>query len=461
MMGSTKELDLLFDCEANNASGKIIIYSSLISERLKFTCDFIFNRVLQSPYVLISEVKEFEQLKGFKINYSLNNFPGIVQIIPQSLLIEKNISEKKPIPIFKMGSIYFFSNKPDEGNNDLCFHFDVFSAVFYLVSRYEEWQSFKKDKHLRFEATESILFQHKFHLKPVVDYWILELSHFLKKKYLEIEFPEKIFKVISTIDVDNLFAYKHKGLARTIGASLKDLVKCDFKNLSERLKVISGKSKDPFDIYESVSDFCFELKIPLIYFFLMRTGTAFDRTVNPASSAFDKVFRTLKTKNVNIGLHPSYNAAFEPSRLKNEHALISSKLVSDVTFSRQHFLRFDIRTTPSLLLKNGIHTDYSMGFASTPGFRAGTSHPFQYYNFSKEETSKLLFVPFCTMDGAYFIYDTISPDAALESMYALAKEVKKAGGFFISVFHERTFSNHLYPGFSTLYKNLHLRLKEL
>lgn len=102
-----------------------------------------------------------------------------------------------------------------------------------------------------------------------------------------------------------------------------------------------------------------------------------------------------------------------------------------------------------------------MGFASYPGFRAGTSRPFHYYDFAKEASTELLFVPFCAMDGAYTVYDLADPDAALNSMLHLAKEVKKVNGLFITVFHERTFFDHLYMGFGTLYKKLHSRVKEL
>jgi hypothetical protein len=102
-----------------------------------------------------------------------------------------------------------------------------------------------------------------------------------------------------------------------------------------------------------------------------------------------------------------------------------------------------------------------MGYASAPGFRAGTSYPFHYFDFSKEQAADLLFLPFCAMDGAYYVYTNKNPEDAFNSLFSLAKEIKNTGGFFVTVFHERSFSNHLYPGFGSLYKRLHLRLKEL
>jgi hypothetical protein len=242
----------------------------------------------------------------------------------------------------------------------------------------------------------------------------------------------------------------------------KDVLKFEFKNLKERCQVLIGKKKDPFDIYEDVSDFCFENKIPLIYFFLFRSGTKHDRTVNPESPAFKSVFEILKKNYALIGLHPSYHSAENKNLLISEKNNLAEKVREKITLTRQHYLRFNIRTTPKQLIENGFEADFTMGFASSPGFRAGTSHPFYYYDFGSEKRdSKLLFVPFCIMDGAYTIYENASPDLAYTEMLTIAKEIRKVNGLFISVFHERTFSDHLYKGYGTLYKKLHLKLKEL
>ncbi len=451
-------LNLLLNATKEGAT-PVIIYCPTTPERLIYTCEFVFNTVLKVQYLITSSKSEFEASPHFRVNYSAEHFAGIVQVMPGPLLFDTGIAEKKPAPFFKNELIYFY--KTAEPITGYLFHFDIFSAVFYFISRYEEWQVFEKDGHGRFEAGASLLFQNKQHLKPVLDLWIGEFADFLRAANAGLEFPSKQFHVISTIDVDNLFAFKHKGLLRTAGAAIKDIFKRDVKNLKARFSAISGRSPDPFDIYEDVSAFCSGLQIPMIWFFLLRSGTKYDRTVHPESVAFKNIFKILKSKNALIGLHPSYDSAYEKNRLTREATTISDALGEKVCLSRQHYLRFDIRTTPGLLIENGIEMDASMGFASSPGFRAGTSHPFYYFDFSKEKKAGLLFFPFCTMDGAYFVYTKTSPDETLISMLNLATEVKKAGGFFTSVFHERTFSNHLYPGFGTLYKNLHLRLKEL
>src|SRR4029079_15484934 len=105
---------------------------------------------------------------------------------------------------------------------------------------------------------------------------------------------------------DNLYAFKHKGFFRTLGASAKDLVTLDLINFFDRMKVLMGFKKDPFDIYEEISDFCFEHKIPLFYFFLFKSGTMYDRSVSPDSPAYAAVLKRLKENQAAVGIHPSY-----------------------------------------------------------------------------------------------------------------------------------------------------------
>lgn len=434
----------------------VIVYCETVSERLKYSTEYIFEHVLNIPVTLTSNREHFLQSKLPRINYSQKPIDHTFFIAAEGLLSEKGNNRKAPDPFFRSENIYFFRSREKDS-----YHFDIFSAVFYFISRYEEWGQFTPDRHKRFEAAESILYKNSFHLKPVVEIWISEFKKDLLGFFPGFSIPERHFRVISTIDVDNLFAYRSKGIVRTVGASIKDLLKLDLRNLNKRLAVVTGRRADPFDIYTHISDFCFDQQIPLIYFFLFKTGNRFDRTVDPRSGAFEDVFQRIKKSYALIGLHPSYRSAFDEDLLDEEKQHLSKRSKVPVQLSRQHYLRFDIRTTPRLLLRSGIRMDFTMGFASRPGFRAGTSVPFYYYDFSAEQRTDLLMVPFCAMDGAYLVYARHDPEQIFESLATLAAEIKKVNGLFVTCFHERTFSDHLYKGMGTLYKKLHLHIKQL
>lgn len=456
-MLSSQGLIDFFGLKAPANARVVSVYAPNVSERLRYISHFIFQHGLSLNFRLLTTVSEFEEAGGPKVNYSLSQLNSGVWIKPSGLLEEKGIQPKKPELHKGLGSIPHFYKTPEAIVG--AFHFDIFSAVFFLVSRYEEWQDFEKDKHDRFEAAQSILVKYQLHQKPLVEYWLKELAEALCQQQTDLKIAARPFRVLSTIDVDNLFAYKAKGWLRTVGAIGKDVLKRDWINLKGRLTVLTGKQKDPFDIYEAVSDFCFEQKIPLIYFFLYRTGTKFDRTVDPRSPAFAAVFEAVRRNHAAMGIHPSYDASVNAGLLQKELDLLSKTSAQKIEFSRQHFLRYNIRTTPQDLIKNGIKVDFSMGFASEQGLRAGTTIPFYYYDFAKEKALDLLLVPFCTMDGVYTIYHAVQAEMAFREMMNLAQEIKRCGGNFISVFHERSFSDHLYPGFGSLYKKLHITLK--
>ncbi|MCC6369903.1 MAG: hypothetical protein IT236_02735 [Bacteroidia bacterium] len=446
----------LFNNNPAASAPRFLVFAPQSSERLHFVCRFIFNRVLNCHCTITEQLTDLNTPGVFVINYSNQALPNTFQLWPEGLLQETSIREQKPALTVVQNRPYLF----EHSHNQSPLPFDVFSAVFYFISRYEEWQSYQADAHGRFEAAASLAFQHQLHERPLVDEWIMALAQSLQSVYPNINFPPKTFQVLSTIDVDNLFAFKHKSLWRSIGASLRDAGKFNFKNMVLRAKVLSGAHADPFDIYQATSAFCQQQHIPLIYFFLYRSGTKFDRTVETNSLAFKSVFEVLKSNQAFFGLHPSYNSAYQSGLLEEEYKKSCGASQSNIIASRQHYLRYNIRQLPQRLIGLGIRYDFTMGWASVPGFRAGTAYPFYHYHFDSEKTLDLLHVPFCAMDGAYLNYQHQSAETAYHSMLGLAEKIKITGGYFVTVFHESTISDHLYKGFGTLYKNLHLALKE-
>lgn len=443
-------LHTLFQLTVKSDAPEFIIYSSKLSERLNYTCKFIFDFVLNCKFSITENKQVFKNSDAIKISYSTHSEKEIINISPYDLLFKTGVDENyKPKGTTKNGMLYFHMS---DSSCDL--GYDIFSSVFYFISRYEEWQSFETDKHGRFELQQSILFKERQHLKPILNIWIEEFKLALLKFYPTLKFPQKKFQYISTIDVDNLYAYKHKGTSRTLGAIAKDILTFKFGNLSRRIKVLKGKLQDPFDVYDDLNELSKKTKTPLFYFFLQRSGTEHDRTIDPTSSAYKQVFEKLNKSAVGYGLHPSYETVSNAELLKQEFEIIRKNSNSSIQISRQHYLRFNIKTTPKQLISNGVVADFTMGFASGAGYRAGTFTPFYYYDLEKEKATDLLMVPFAIMDGVYFIYSNTGVAEAEKQIAALAEDVKRLNGIFVTVFHERTFDEVLYPGFGGLYRRL-------
>src|SRR4051812_24993034 len=176
-------------CNYNiSSSPQVIIYTPKSSNRLIFACDFIFKQGLRINYIITENEKEFGDSSLAKINYSEREFKGTLNLLPSGLLLETDTKVFKRPHHKENGLIYFF-HTPDRD-----FHFDVFSSVFYFVSRYEEWLSFVADKHGRFESRASLLYILSAHKKPMVDYWVLDLKKFLLELYPNLNFPERKFR---------------------------------------------------------------------------------------------------------------------------------------------------------------------------------------------------------------------------------------------------------------------------
>jgi len=90
------------------------------------------------------------------------------------------------------------------------------------------------------------------------------------------------------------------------------------------------------------------------------------------------------------------------------------------------------------LLKLGISEDYTMGFASLAGFRAGTCTPFFFFDLSRNRRTKLLIQPFQVMDVTLKNYLQMEPEEAGQLIEELMMEVKKVGGTFISLWHNES-----------------------
>ena len=115
-------------------------------------------------------------------------------------------------------------------------------------------------------------------------------------------------------------------------------------------------------------------------------------------------------------------------------------LKKDVTKSRQHFLKLNFPKSYRNLLELEITDDYSMGFASESGFRAGICTPFRFYDLEQEIETPLVVHPFPFMDGTYIYYKNMSPDEAWPEISQYIETYRKYGGEFIPVWHNRVFS---------------------
>ncbi|HNQ62152.1 MAG TPA: polysaccharide deacetylase family protein [Bacteroidia bacterium] len=427
----------------------ILIYSPASSARLQYILDVIFQDFLGISYSFTSDAGKFNFHAGPKINYSEQAFGNELFIYSTRLLFEKGIRDQQISVIDWQDTKAFFATHPK-----YIIPFDLFAASFYLLTRYEEYLPHRRDVHGRFDVRDSLAFQKGFLNKPVVDLYVLQLKEIISDMYPALEFPERKFRFLSTIDIDNAWAYKEKGLLRTSGAFLRSLVHLEFQEFAERLLVLLGYKKDPFDTYDELHALQQAYGFKSIYFFLLGDYGENDKNVSTSRKKFQSLINSIADYNA-VGIHPSYASNTLTSRIKLEQSRLHKIIKSNVTRSRQHFLKLEFPTTYRNLIECDITDDYTMGYAAEPGFRAGTCNTYRYFDLVYDCMAPLKIHPFVVMDATLNLYKKISPSEVMSFVGPLLKEVKRVNGTFCILWHNESISDKKpWEGWKDVYEEI-------
>jgi hypothetical protein len=427
----------------------LLVYTHKITPRLNYIFKHFFVRILQIPITFTTRVDEFVAYNGPKITYAKAPLGAEFFIRSHELLFDQGINDID-ITILKWDDTPCFFPAGEISS----IPFDIFAASFYLISRYEEYLPHVQDFHERFPANESLAYKNGFLEKPVVDIWAFKFLKLLQEKFPNYDYKVREFEQISTFDIDMAYAYKHKGIVRTIGGFLKDLVNFRFVQLWYRLLTILNFKEDPFDTYDEILQLMKEYNIDTKFFFLVGDYTTYDKNISSTNFKFQSLIKSIGDY-AKIGLHPSYFSHKSLDLLKKEKLRLENIINTPVTFSRQHFLRLSIPETYQYLIDLDIEEDYTMGYAKHAGFRASTCTPFYFYDLDFEIQTPLKLYPFAFMDGTLNNHMNLSVEESLAKILELKAAVKAVNGTFISLFHNDTLSDlNEWFGWSEVYKKM-------
>jgi len=428
----------------------ILIHTHKITNRIKFIFNLFFKELLNVDVEITAKAEYFEAFEGVKFSYGKSPIKDELFFASANILFERGISSQQISFIEFNGSKAFFPVY----NKVSALEFDPFAAAFYLVSRYEEYLPYRKDKYGRYSATESLAYKNDFLQKPLVNQWALNIGKILQGHFQEFHFPGTKYQFIPTIDIDAAWAYKHKGLFRIGGGLLNAVFRLDFKNLVHRLRVLSGLRKDPFDTFNYQLNLQKKYKLKPIYFILFADYGFNDKNIPVHNRQFRTLIKSLADY-ASVGIHPSYGSNESPKKLRREVEKLSKVLNREITNSRQHFLKILLPGTYRNLINLDITDDYSMGFAAQPGFRASICSPFNFYDLDLDTETHLRIHPFTLMEGTLRDYMNLEPEKALEFIRKLIKEVKAVNGTFISLWHNESLSNEgRWEGWQNVYQEM-------
>ena len=429
---------------------EILIYVPKLTNRVRYVFRLVFNDLLKISSRLTNDLDAFQSADQPKMMYGMKAHTDDLFFQSWGLLFERGVHSLEYNPLFYNDDKAFFPVY----NEESAMPFDVFSAIFLLVSRYEEYLPFVRDQHGRFTAHLSLSNQLEILEKPIVNIWVLEIKRIILERYPNIVFPQKKFRFLPTYDIDSAWAYQQKGLIRILGGYYLSLTNLDFKEVVNRTKVLFGKEKDPFDTYKLQMDYKQKFNLHPIYFILFGHYGTFDKNVNPRNRKFRSLVKWLADY-AKIGIHPSYGTLDYPEFMKEELFQLEDLLKKEITRSRQHFLRFSLPETYQNLIENDIMDDYSMGYAALPGFRAGICDTYRFYDLTLEVETKLRIHPFALMDGTLKDYMKLTPTDAIQKIKELVEQVKKVNGTFISLWHNEALSEQKrWKGWRKVYESL-------
>jgi hypothetical protein len=405
----------------------LVVYTTSGSSRLKYVLDWLFREQLRIDYAITHREDVVAGLPFF-ISYGKTLKGGLS--IPDSGLLWQTGTQQVQPPVGAWNDLPTIFASSETG---FSLPFDLFSAVFYLLSRYEEYYPHKADNHNRYPATASILYKNGWLQRPLADEWIFALGKLLQSKY-GINIPPRHFTFQPTYDIDMAYSYLFKDMKRTIGAYARDMIKGRIRQVAERTKVLRGKQKDPYDSFRWLRQLHKQYDCRPVYFILSALKTtAFDKNISPVHPAMVRVIKNL-VKEGDIGIHPSYYCQHADT-FSSETKALGQAAGLHIHVSRQHYIRMKLPDTYRTLLKSGIKEDYSMGYGAHLGFRAATGNSFLWYDLQHEEITALRIHPFCFMDTTARFEAKLSLSEAFEKLNAMSKVLEKTGSVMITIFH--------------------------
>jgi hypothetical protein len=436
----------------NNPTSIITIITDSLSPRLEYVCNFIFKMQFKHEYRIITSASH-EQLpaNSICINYTVKHFyEKSIQIKPIGLFQENGILNQNDRLYQLTSKNYPFANK------DEALGFDVFAAIFYTLSRYEEClPGARLNQYGIYHYKQSFLHELGFLQIPIVEVWLNELARLLLQYYPNCNLAKRQFTAEITYDIDTAYAYRGRTWYKNILLFAKDFFTLNFKNAKARLVALQ-QGVDPNDTYAHIRDKANEFGYQPTLFFLLGDSNQYNRNLSHNSKLLKQLIKNCSSW-ASIGLHPSYYSTEQPQLIAIEKNRLESILQKKVTHSRQHYLRYKQLETFSALAEL-FEVDYSMGYAETFGFRAGTSLPFYHFDLKNNAASNLLHIPCCIMEGTFAEDLNLKPTDALDIIKKQLETVRQYNGNFCMIWHNHTLSN---VGFWQGWKDVHDELLPL
>ena len=423
----------------------LLIFTHKVTNRLTYTAKQLFEKILGMEVSFTTKVEEFIKHSGPKMTYSKQPLQNEFFIRSNDLLFEQGINDVD-IKVADWDGVPCFFAAGDKS----AIPFDIFSASFFLLSRYEEYLPHVKDSVGRFPVKESLAYQHKFLEMPVVDLWAYKLLAALKERFPDIRRKDRTYNCTSIINVTTSHAYAMRGFIRTLGGMFLDLGKLKFGQVVHRFSVLLGIKKDPYDNFFELVDIHKKYPIKTMFFFQFAKHSAHDKNISINNNKFRYLIKSIADYSM-VSLSTSFLSSTNKEVLKEEKRQLGNLINRPINYSRLRYNRVNVPAAYRNLVETEFTDDFSMGYTHEIGFRAGTCTPFHFYDINMEVRQPLKVHPFAMHDYALVNYR--KKDEVFEKMDRVYRLVKQVNGNFVMVFSNELLGGKQHLDWMDLYQS--------
>lgn len=329
---------------------------------------------------------------------------------------------------------------------------DIFGSTFFMLSRYEELVEKKRDNHERFSGIQSLAFKEGFLDRPIINEYIEVLKYCLTNLWPDLKFKDRKKNNFITCDVDwpyNPSLYSSKHMARSfLRLLLKDFdivkaLKCVYSfflvkfGLNYQDSYING-IRWIMDINELNSN-------KVAFYFITSKTSSFDTLKDKdfSSSYIRNLFKEIKNRGHEIGIHPGYETFDNPKNFKktvdNLRGFLKREGIEQKNIGgRQHFLRWDASITPILWEANNLSYDSTLSYADKSGFRCGICYEYTMYSLTNRKPLNLKQKPLIVMECSIIAdrYEGLGySDKSIERFEYFKEICHKFNGTFTLLWH--------------------------
>jgi len=434
-----------------------IVINPRFSKEKIYVIDIILTTILNQEYQITFDdnVANYEiHIPNGNVLIVEDHFFGRIQetylsaeYIPQKVdFAVSDYFPERDIPVIYGRSVVSDEKKVSDGI--ITSGIDIFSSAFFMLSRWEEYVSSKKDHHQRFLATSSVALQFKFLDRPVVNEYAEFLWNTLKALGYKKERVAKGAEFIPTHDID-FFSFPRFSLFSAINAIAKPEA---LKEQLVRLKYTFRK--DPYFTYKYLMDLSEANNVKARFYFV--TGRdCYDVQQYLTHCRFQKIIQEIRRRGHIVGLHPGYYSFDDDEAMQSEKQLIEKHVEGAVSEGRQHYLRFHIPQTWRILNNQGMEVDSTLGYPDQAGFRCGICQEFPVFDVLARRKLVLKERPLIAMDTTLVKYNKFSPPQMATQLDLLISKVKKYHGQFVLLWHNTAIEQGEWKKYKHVFENLY------